>query len=235
MLLLICLVLAIVFSLALQPVIKAVPWVFYIIALAVDALIIFSGQLDLPPAIWKSIVLVNGRALFAFGLFVVVMFIGVLKDGSKLKNYLLPIRAEISIIASILILGHIVRYINVYSVRVLTNPNSVANGMLISFAVAAIITILLVILTVTSFKVVKKAMDAKVWKKIQMLAYPFFILIYAHIFLIMIRSAMRGAEGAMLSLVLYGIITVAYIVLRYLRYNEDKKALQAAPAAEVAA
>jgi len=234
MLLLICLALAIVFSLALKPAIKAVPWLFYVIAIAVDVLIIFSGQLDLPPAIWKSLVLVNGRALFAFGLFVVVMFIGVLKNGSKLKEYLLPIRAELSIIAAILIVGHIVRYINVYSVRVLTNPNSVANGMLVSFAVAAIITILLVVLTVTSFKVVKKAMDPKVWKKVQMLAYPFFGLIYVHIFLIMMRSAMRGAEGAMISLVLYGIITVAYIVLRVLRYKEDQKAV-AAPTAEVAA
>ena len=232
MLMLICLALAIVFSLALQPAIKKVPWLFYIIALGVDALIIFSGQLDLPPVVWKSIVLVNGRALFAFGLFVVVMFIGVLKDGSKLKNWLQPIRAELSIIAAILILGHIVRYINVYSVRVLTNPNSVANGMLVSFVIAAIITILLIVLTVTSFKVVKKAMDPKVWKKIQMLAYPFFVLIYAHILLIMFRSAMRGAEGAIMSLVLYGIITVVYITLRVLRAREAKAA---APAVEAAA
>ena len=232
MLLLICLALAIVFSLALQPAIKAVPWVFYIIAIVVDVLIIFSGQLDLPPAIWKSIVLVNGRALFAFGLFVVVMFIGVLKDGSKLKNYLLPIRAEISIIAAILIVGHIVRYIGVYSMRVLTNPASVANGMLVSFAIAVIVTVLLVVLTVTSFKAVKKNMDPKVWKKIQMLAYPFFGLIYAHILLIMFRSAMRGAENAIISLVLYGIITAAYIVLRVMRHKADQKA---APAVEAAA
>lgn len=222
MLLLLCLLLAVVFSIALRQPIKKVPWLFYILAVAVDVLIVFSASLDLPPFIWKSLVLVNGRCLFAFGLFTVVMFIGVLKDGTKLKHWLTPIRAELSIIAAILTVGHIVRYLGVYSPRVLANPLSVSNGILVSFVVALVLGILLVLLTVTSFKLVKRAMNASAWKRLQRLAYPFFVLIYAHILLIMVRPALMGAEGALISLVVYGAIVVAYVVLRVLRYRGDK-------------
>lgn len=227
MLLLVCVLLAVAFSFALKKPIKKAPWLFYLLAIAVDVLIIYSPQLGLPQWMWKTVVLANGRCLFAFGLFTVVMFLGALKDGSKAKRWLMPIRPELSIIAGILTVGHMVRYVNVYSLRVITNPASVANGMLLSFVVALVLAVLLVVLTVTSFKAVKRAMSAKAWKGIQRLAYPFFVLIYAHVLLIMLRPATMGAQTALVSLVVYGVIVAAYVVLRLLRYRDDK-ALRAA-------
>lgn len=224
MLLLVCVLLAVAFAFGLKKPIKKAPWVFYILAILVDLLIIYSSQLNLPQWAWKTVVLANGRCLFAFGLFTVVMFLGALKDGSKAKRWLMPIRAELSIIAGILTVGHIVRYLGVYSPRVLSNPASVANGMLASFVVAFILAVLLVVLTVTSFKFVKRHMNASLWKGIQRTAYPFFVLIYAHVLLIMVRPAMMGAENALVSLVVYGAIVAFYVVLRVLRYRSDKLA-----------
>lgn len=235
--LLVCVLLAVAFAFGCKVPLKKAPWVFYLLAVALDVLVIFAAQIDTPQWMYRSIILANGRCLFAFGLFTVVMFIGVLKDGSKAKRWLTPVRAELSIVASILAVGHMVRYINVYSLRVITSPSSMANGMLISFVVAVLIAIMLVLLAVTSFKFIKRRMSAGAWKNIQRLAYPFFVLIYAHILLIMLRPAMAGAANARLSLVLYGIIVVAYVVLRVLRWRASKAhaaPVQADSAAQVA-
>ncbi len=226
--LLICVLLAVAFSFALKVPLKKAPWAFYLLAIALDVLVIFAGQLDAPQWVYRTLILANGRCLFAFGLFTVVMFIGVLKDGSKAKRWLTPVRAELSIVASILAIGHMVRYVNVYSLRVITNPSSVANGMLLSFVIAMIITVLLALLAVTSFKVVKRHMNARVWKNIQRLAYPFFVLIYAHVLLIMLRPALAGAQNARVSLVVYGVIVAAYAVLRIARWRASKAPATAA-------
>lgn len=236
--LLLCVLLAVAFAFGCKVPLKKAPWVFYLLAIALDVLVIFAAQIDTPQWMYRSIILANGRCLFAFGLFTVVMFIGVLKDGSKAKRWLTPVRAELSIVASILAVGHMVRYINVYSLRVITSPSSMANGMLVSFVVAVLIAIMLVLLAVTSFKFIKRHMSAGAWKNIQRLAYPFFVLIYAHILLIMLRPAMAGAANARLSLVLYGIIVVAYVVLRVLRWRASKAhtaPVQADSATQVAA
>ena len=186
-----------------------------------------AAQLDAPQWVYRSVILANGRCLFAFGLFTVVMFIGVLKDGSKAKRWLTPVRAELSIVASILAVGHMVRYINVYSPRVIASPSSLANGMLLSFVIAMLIGALLVLLAVTSFKVVKRHMSARVWKNIQRLAYPFFVLIYAHVLLIMARPALQGAQNAQTSLVVYGLVVAAYVVLRLRRHLSERRVVVA--------
>ncbi len=235
--LLICVLLAVAFAFGCKVPLKKAPWVFYLLAVALDVLVVFAAQLDAPQWVYRSVILANGRCLFAFGLFTVVMFIGVLKDGSKAKRWLTPVRAELSIVASILAVGHMVRYINVYSPRVIASPSSLANGMLLSFVIAMLIGALLVLLAVTSFKVVKRHMSARVWKNIQRLAYPFFVLIYAHVLLIMLRPAMAGAPNAQVSLVVYGAIVVAYVVLRVARWRASKahataaQPVSAAPAA----
>lgn len=224
MMMLVCMVLAMAFAVGLKKPIHKVPWLFYLLALAVDILVVFGGKLDFPQWFYASVVMANGRCLFAFGLFTVVMFIGVLKDGSRLKHWLVPIRAELSIIASILAAGHMVRYVGVYSLRAIASPASLTNGMLLSFVAAALIAVMLVLLAVTSLKPVKRRMNAKVWKSIQRLAYPFFVLIYAHVLLIMLRPLLTGATGAVANAVVYGAVVLLYVVLRLRRYAEDRAA-----------
>lgn len=219
-----CMLLAFAFAVGLKKPIHKAPWLFYLLAIAVDLLVIYGSELDFPQWFYANVVMANGRCLFAFGLFTVVMFIGALKDGSGLKRWLTPIRAELSIIAAILAVGHMIRYVNVYSLRVLTNPASVANGMLLSFVIAMLIAVMLVLLAVTSFKFVKRHMNARTWKAVQRLAYPFFVLIYAHVLLIMLRPLLTGAAGAMTNAVVYGAVVLLYVVLRLRRYFEDRAA-----------
>lgn len=236
MMMLVCMLLAFAFAVGLKKPLRKVPWLFYLLAIAVDVLVIYGSKLGFPQWFYASVVMANGRCLFAFGLFTVVMFIGVLKDGSKLKRWLTPIRAELSIVAAILAIGHMIRYINVYSLRVISNPTSVANGMLFSFVIAMLIAVMLVLLTVTSFKFVKRHMNARVWKGVQRLAYPFFVLIYAHVLLIMLRPLLTGASGAVTNAIVYGAVVLLYVVLRLRRFAEDRAAKKAgaeAPAEEM--
>ena len=230
MMMLVCMLLAFAFAVGLKKPIRKVPWLFYLLAVVVDVLVIYGSKLGFPQWFYASVVMANGRCLFAFGLFTVVMFIGVLKDGSKLKRWLTPIRAELSIIAAILAIGHMIRYVNVYSLRVISSPASVNNGMLFSFVVAMLIAVMLVLLTVTSFKWVKRHMNAKVWKGLQRLAYPFFVLIYAHVLLIMLRPLLTGAAGATMSAIVYGVVVLLYVALRLKRFAEDRAAKKAAHA-----
>lgn len=220
MALLACLVLAFVFSCALRRPIKRAPWLFYLLAALVDVLVIAGSQLDVPQWVHRTLILANGRGMFAFGLFTVVMFLGALGEGSRVRRWLMPIRAELSIVASILAVGHVVRYADVYSPRILAAPSAAANGMLVSFLVAAVLVVLLAVLGVTSLRAVKRHMSGRTWKGVQRLAYPFFVLIYAHVLLILARPALQGAHNAQVSLVIYGVVVAAYVVLRLARWRE---------------
>ena len=96
--------------------------------------------------------------------------------------------------------------------------------MLVSFVVSALITVLLVLLTITSLSLVKRHMGGGTWKGIQRFSYPFFGLIYVHVLFMMIRSAMSGGPDAIASIVVYGVILLVYVVLRLRRYAEDRRA-----------
>lgn len=228
------LVAAIVFVAVFRVPLKKVPWLFYLVAIAVDALVILCPQMSLPLWLFPWLITPNVRCLFAFALFTIVMVTGALRHGSTLRRALAPIRAELSIFAALLVVGHVVRYLSVYSLRVLQNPASLKNGMLVSFVVSVVIAVLLVVLTVTSFSLVKRHMGGRAWKIVQRLAYPFFALIYVHVLFMLARSAMSGGPDAIASIAVYGVILLVYAVLRVRRYLEDKQA-QRAPAEKATA
>lgn len=121
---------------------------------------------------WRPLIVLVQRCTVALSLFTVVMLIGVLPKGSKLDMCLSQIRAELSIVACILCMGHMCMYITPYSSRVFAG--SLADSMPASFIVALVLFILLVVLGVASFNFVKQRMGGATWKKVQLLAYPFF-------------------------------------------------------------
>ena len=88
------------------------------------------------------------------------------------------------------------------------------------------------LLTVTSFNYVRRSMKATTWKKIQVLAYPFFILTYLHVVLILVTPNFSMGSKALISVIIYTVITVAYVVLRLLRYKSSKAAESAELQAE---
>ena len=66
---------------ALQPVIRRAPMVLYAIAIAFDALYLAAILGWLPPALNSFAVVTVRRGLLAVALFVIVMYVGVLKPG----------------------------------------------------------------------------------------------------------------------------------------------------------
>ncbi|MBQ9068779.1 MAG: ferric reductase-like transmembrane domain-containing protein [Eggerthellaceae bacterium] len=193
--------------------IRKAPMVFYVLSIALTAFCIAMPYLGLPREIWVFMSTIMRKCLLPLALFVVVMFIGVLPRTSKASLWLRPIRAELSIIAWILTLGHVVIYFNSYFPRV----GGLSNNMLASLVVAMLLFVLLIVLGVTSFQFVKKRMNHDTWKKVQKLAYPFFILVYVHLLLIFVPSAMNGGVQAQINIAVYTVLFVAYIVLRLLR------------------
>lgn len=216
------LIAAIIFAVVLRRPIQALPWLFYILALGVTFLYASKWLYGVNPVIARETSPYVTRCLFAFGLFAVVMFIGVFKDGSRISKYLTPIRGELSIIAAILTCGHIFNYLSSYIDQFLTGFVGMKDTMVFSFILSALIAIMLMVLGVTSFNVIRKRMNKKRWKRIQWFAYPFFIMVYIHLMLLLAPTASVGGKS-FYSVVIYTIVFGIYLIARIYRAVRDSQ------------
>ena len=147
---------------------------------------------------------------FATALFAVVMYMAVLPRGGRAVKRLLPIRAELSIIASILTLGHNVAYGKTYFIRL-----ELLKGELLWAAVCSLVLIALMLpLMVTSFPKVRKKMKAKAWKRLQRLAYGFYGLTYIHAMLLAVYFLKAGKGEYILNILFYSAVFLPYGILR---------------------
>lgn len=218
---LVVLVVTVLAAVLLRKPIKRYPVLFYVLA-AGAVLLLFLGDPRMLGPGWRILVMLVQRCMVALALFTVVMYIGVLPKGSKVDSMLRPIRAELSIIASILCLGHMLILIVPFASRALSG--AFQGSTTASFVVVVVLLALLLLLGVTSFKFVKKRMSAPTWKKVQRLAYLFFMLAYVHLLFMLAPSAALGGAQATFSIALYSAVFVAYAVLRLVRFYQDKKA-----------
>ena len=85
------------------------------------------------------------------------------------------------------------------------------------------------VLWATSAQRVKHTMKAASWKRVQRLAYPFYVLTYVHLALLLMPSAAAGNGVAVLSIAVYSIVMGAYVILRLRKAAADHRA-EAAPA-----
>jgi methionine sulfoxide reductase heme-binding subunit len=193
--------------------IKRHPAAFYGGAFVLDVALLYGYSHPLPEAAWRYVLVFVQRCMFAQALLAIVMFVGVLGEGSPIRRWLLPIRGELSIIAAILVLGHAVPHLPFLG-RVLSDVSVLRTGKAASFAVSILLLGLLAVLTATSLNAVRRRMDAKGWKRIQLLAYPFFFLTYVHLVLVLADPAMAGADTAIQSILAYTIVFLGYAVLR---------------------
>lgn len=196
--------------------------VFYALAVLIDLVFIAGSFFEMPRDVWIVFFVLIQKCTLSLALFIVVMYIGVFGKESKISHMLRPIRAELSIIAWFLSLGHMAVYLESYVPRMLSGSSFGAN-MMTSFVVAIILFVLLMILGITSFNFVKKNMHKDTWIKVQKLAYPFFLLTYVHLMIILAPSAMRGGEAAIVTVGVYSVVFIAYVVLRLRRAMLDKK------------
>ena len=170
------------------------------------------------------------------------MFAGAFKAGTKGAKKLMPIRAELAIVASLLTITHLISYGFLYIKRLITGSISPTQKTVTILAIPLVI--LLIPLAVTSFKKIRKKMDPKKWKKLQRFAYGFYLLLYVHILLAYMPSARHGKVKSIVNVIVYSALFLTYGAMRISKAlakkhkNSEKKigvSLSAASAAVVAA
>ena len=193
---------------------KPVP--YYAAALAVSLFFAAAGiaGLRFPPFINRWIVPVFARGGLAGALFILVMYAGAVPNGSRIQKTLLPIRGQLSIIASIFALGHGVYSGKSYLMILLDKMRTFSSIQLAVFTFSVLMIAVMIPLFVTSFMKIRRKMDAKRWKKLQRGAYVFYGLIYLHILLLMLPKAMRGEGKYALSVAVYSAVFLGYFAMR---------------------
>ena len=116
------------------------------------------------------------KCTLALALFVIVMYVGVFARESKARGDLAPIRAELSIMAWLLSLGHMVVYLMGYAPRIF---GGAAHAM--DARVLGSLALALVLFRPAAgagrhalFQSVKRRMTAAGWKAVQRWVYVFF-------------------------------------------------------------
>lgn len=194
---------------------RSCPVAFYALAIAADALYLCADVIGLPRAVDSALFVLIHKCTLALALFVVVMFIGVFSRESKVRRWLQPVRAELSIVAWILSLGHMAAYLSSYATRIVAG--TVDGAVLIALIVALVLFVLLLVLGVTSFQFAKRRMSRTVWKHVQTSSYVFFALVYVHLMLMLLPPALQGGLAAQEAVVIYSVIFVGYAIARIAR------------------
>ena len=213
LLLLISLVIAFALVVPLGKALKRYPVAFYVVAALVVAAFLACRSFNMGGPAFRWIAPIVQKGYLATVLLGVVMFTGVFDEESAIRRRLQPIRGELSVISSILYVGHLATYATSFLPRL---------GMTMQFQpllgtavlVAIPMTCVFILLAVTSFRTVKTRMPPRVWQGLQRLSYVMVALLAAHVAFALGRSAMDGSAVAQASLATYLIVIAVYAVLR---------------------
>ena len=176
----------------------------------------------LPEVVRGPFAFIMRKGALGVALFIVVMYIGVLPRSGRPSRWLRPIRAELSIMACILIAGHMVAYLVVYLSGLVVGSVPRA-AVLAAFVVALGLLVLAVVLGVTSLRVVKRRMSARSWRKLQSAAYVFYGLILVHVLLMLGPAALQGSPAALVTVGVYTVVFVGYVAARIARAVADAR------------
>lgn len=204
-----------------QPFLKRHGGVFY--ALCFAAVVVFYAAFEgiLPVPVRNIMHWLMQKDMLSVAMFAVVMFIGVLPRQWRIAESLRAIRTELSIGACILTLGHVVLYLSEFLPRAFAS-HSLKSNVAVSFAVALVLAALLIVLGVTSLRAVKRRMETRSWKRLQRLAYAFFGLVYLHLMLMLVPSALVSNLEAQVSIAAYTAVFGTYAVCRVARAVKDR-------------
>ncbi|MDR1404839.1 MAG: ferric reductase-like transmembrane domain-containing protein [Candidatus Methanoplasma sp.] len=167
------------------------------------------------------------RSLFTLGalstaFFVIVMYIGVLPSKHKLTKRLKSIRAELSVIACIMAIGHNMMYAE-WFVQFFSDPFNMRGYYFFACLASLIIIALMIPLLISSFYFVRKWMKAKTWKRLQKWSYVFYVGLYVHVLGLYVYAAFSmGRSGDMEAIIGYTVFFVPYFILRPAKYLFDR-------------
>lgn len=198
--------------------------VFYIAAAAVDVLMVSQALFGVSREFASMAFPYFARCLVGFALLSLVMYIGVLPENSKPRRALMPVRGELSVVAAILVTGHVVNYLSVYLTQILSGFAGMPVGMIGSFIVSSLLIVLLIVLTSTSLNTVKARMRSETWKATQRWAYVFYGLTYLHLLLVLAPTISQAGQRSALSIAIYTAIVLAYLILRVAKHLDSRKA-----------
>lgn len=197
------------------------PGVFYALAIAVVAVYFAWRAYGFGGPQMRMVAPLVQKGYLASAFLAIVMFTGVLDEGSPLRRRLQPVRGELSVISSILFLGHLATYIAAFLPRLaMTVQFQPLLGAAIVVAIP--LTCIFAALSVTSLRAVKSRMPAPAWRGLQKLSYVMVALVVAHVALAIGRSALDGSDVARASLAVYGIAAVLYAFLRVRKAVRDR-------------
>ncbi|MCR5600813.1 MAG: FMN-binding protein [Ruminococcus sp.] len=219
MLFLTALFIALIIAFCLDKPLKKSPVAFYISAavLTVASVVITQSDINISSRFVRDYVLgIFSRGALGTAFWAVVMWAGALPNGSAPIKKLMPIRGELSITAAILTFSHIITY-GVQYIMNLINGRTGSDFFVTSIVCLAMVLIM-VPLTVMSFKKIRRKMNARTWKKIQRLAYIFYGCIYIHILVLFVPKAKQGREGYFFSILVYSAVFIGYAVMRIRKY-----------------
>lgn len=208
---LIALVIAAALVFACRKPLRRVPSLFYLLAICLVGLYFYGSAVNATGGLWAYFMPLMQRCALAFLLFSIVMFAGALGDSSPLRAAIMPVRRQLSIMACIFAVGHIAYYTASYLPTLASTPTV---SLACALALALVLVVLMAILLVTSLLAVKQRLKPSAWKNVQRLAYPFYLLIYVHLSLLLMPSALAGKETALVSFTVYTAVVLAYVVLR---------------------
>lgn len=206
-------ILALVFYGAAADIMKKHSRVFYICfyALVLLMAVIYTGSYDkVLPAGLKFVTDLFQRGVMASATFVIVMYLGLVRNHTAFTRRYMRIRGEMSIIGCLMALTHNILFGRHYFVALFDREAIMPTQVRLAAIVSMCLIALMIPLFVTSFTAVRRKMKGKSWKRLQRLAYPFYILLYVHVMLLFSMNP----EKNRLSIVIYTLVYVTYIVLR---------------------
>lgn len=169
---------------------------------------------NLPEWVQSYVWPIFANCSLATAFFIVVMITGALKNGTAAIKRLMPIRAELSIMACILTLGHNISYGKTYFVMLFTRPERLSGNLLFAALCSVVLIVIMLPLMVTSFPSIRKKMKAKNWKKLQRSAYVFYALIYIHVMLLNTSFLAAGQTKYLFNILLYSAVFITYAAMR---------------------
>lgn len=151
---------------------------------------------------------------------VVVMMLGALKKSKPVVN-LFKIRGELSILGVIFLFNHFVYYI-VKIITSLPKWHAMTKTALIFTSMVSLLSIwawiICIPLFITSFRSIRRKMNAARWKAIQRYAYIMYALVYLHImFAFMSKPDIYEYS---FDIMVYSGVFLTYLCLRLRRYME---------------
>ncbi|MDE7327178.1 MAG: FMN-binding protein [Lachnospiraceae bacterium] len=200
-----------------------VPYTIAAVWMAAAVVLVEWCKIPLPDVVdtWLWPVFSHGGLGGAF--FLVVMVTGAFPNGSRPMRWLMPIRGQLSILASILTLGHNIAYGKLYFVRLVTRPDTLPRNQLLAALCSVLMIVIMLPLFITSFMTIRKRMKPKSWKQLQRFAYLFYGLLCAHILLLTVPGVVAGRKGYWLTVFVYGTVFASYGVCRILKAWSVKK------------